>query len=340
MASANEDTVRLPGRRKAAILIAALGSEVAPDVYRSLTDEEIEQLTIELANLGTVPQEIISQVMEEFYHMAVAKQYVSSGGIHTAKDILEKALGSNRASEIISDLQGMLQGTPFDFLKKMEPQHLFNFIQHEHPQTIALILSYLEPEQSATLLSSLDRELQVEVALRIASMDQTAPEIVSEVERVLERKITKAGSQHLQTVGGFEAMVEMLNLLDGKSQKNLLDNIEEEDQQLASELKKHMFTFEHTISLDDRAIRELLSEIDMKDVALALKGADENVRRKIFENVSSRAAENIRDDMDVMGPVRVRDVENAQQKIVATIRRLEELGKIVISKGPDDDMVS
>ena len=339
MVRAAKEKTKLTGRKKAAILMVALGSEVAADVYRNLSDEEIEQITLEVANLGTVPAELTAQVIEEFYHTSMAKQYISHGGISTAREILEKALGPGKAIEVIERLQGMLQGSPFDFLKKVDPSHLLNFIQTEHPQTIALILAYLEYEQSAVVMSALSPELQTEVALRIATMDQTAPEIISEVERVLERKIATVLSQEFTVAGGIESLAELLNRVDRATEKSILETLEEENQELAVEIKKLMFTFDDVTLLDDRAIQQVLKEVDMKELAVALKGANEEVKNKVFNNVSSRAADNIREDMEFMGPVRVKQVEEAQQKIVAAIRRLEESGEIQIARGGDEELM-
>ena len=339
MVRGTKEKAKLTGRKKAAIMMVTLGADVGAAVYQSLGDEEIEQITLEVANLGTVPQELTAQVIEEFYHTCMAKQYISSGGIGTAREILEKALGGGRAMEIIERLQGMLQGSPFDFLKKVDPNHLLNFIQNEHPQTVALILAHLEYDQSAVIMSALPPELQTEVALRIATMDQTAPEIISEVERVLERKIATVLSQEFSVAGGIEALAELLNRVDRATEKAIMETLEEENQELAVEIKKLMFTFDDTILLDDRGIQQVLKEVDMKELAVALKGANEEVKNKIFNNVSSRAADNIREDMEFMGPVRIKQVEEVQQKIVAIIRRLEESGEIVIARGGDDEMM-
>jgi flagellar motor switch protein FliG len=339
MVRGEKDKAKLSGRKKAAILMITLGPDIAADIYRGLSDEEIEQITLEVANIGTVPQELTWQVIEEFYHTAMAKQYISHGGISTAREILEKALGPVKAMEVIERLQGMLQGTPFDFLKKVDPNHLLNFIQSEHPQTIALILAHLEFDQSAIIMSALPPELQTEVALRIATMDQTSPEIISEVERVLERKIATVLSQEFSVAGGIEALAELLNRVDRATEKSILETLEEENQELAVEIKKLMFTFDDVILLDDRAIQQVLREVDFKELSVALKGGNEEVKTKIFSNISSRAADNIREDMEYMGPVRIKQVEEAQQKIVAIIRRLEEAGEIFINRGGEEQMM-
>jgi flagellar motor switch protein FliG len=339
MARGVKEGTKLTGRKKAAILMVTLGADIAADIYRCLTDEEIEQITLEVANLGNVPQEMVNQVIEEFYHSAMAQQYISAGGINTARDILEKALGPGRAMEIIERLQGMLQGTPFDFLKKVDPNHLLNFISNEHPQTVALILAHLDYGQSAVIMGALPPEMQSEVAIRIALMDQTSPEIISEVERVLERKIATILSQEFSISGGIEALAELLNRVDRATEKAILETLEEENQELAVEIKKLMFTFDDVIMLDDRAIQTVLKEIDFKSLGVALKGANEEVKTKILNNLSSRAADGIREEMEFMGPIRIKQVEEEQQKIVAIIRRLEESGEIMINRGGEDSMI-
>lgn len=332
----SEPAVELTGRRKAAILMVALGPEVAAEIYRNLTDPEIEQITIEIASLGSVSTEAVSTVLEEFYHTALAQQYINQGGIQTARDILEKAVGSKKALEVIGRLQGVLQVTPFDFVKRVEPEHLISFIQGEHPQTIALVMSHLAPEQAAPIISSLPPEQQAEVALRIATMDQTAPEITREVERVLERKIATVLSQEFTMVGGVEALAELLNRVDRATERSIMETLEAENAELADAIKKLMFVFEDVILLDDRAIQQVLKEVDQRELATILKGASDDVKVKIFNNMSARAAEIVKEDMEFMGPVRVRQVEEAQQRFVAVIRRLEEAGEITISRSEED----
>jgi flagellar motor switch protein FliG len=331
-----EPTTELNGRRKAAILMVALGPEVAAEIYRNLTDPEIEQITIEIASLGNVTTEAVSTVLEEFYHTALAQQYINQGGIQTARDILEKAVGSKKALEVIGRLQGVLQVTPFDFVKRVEPEHLISFIQGEHPQTIALVMSHLAPEQAAPIISSLPPEQQAEVAMRIATMDQTAPEITREVERVLERKIATVLSQEFTMVGGVEALAELLNRVDRATERSIMETLEAENAELADAIKKLMFVFEDVLLLDDRAIQQVLKEVDQRELATILKGASDEVKVKIFNNMSARAAEIVKEDMEFMGPVRVRQVEEAQQRFVAVIRRLEEAGEITISRSEED----
>lgn len=329
----------LTGPQKAAILLVELGSEVSAEVYKELSEEEIEEITLEIATLGSVTQEVNSSVFEEFYHTAMAKEYISKGGIDLARDILERAVGQPRAVEIISRLQGALQVSPFDFIKKVDPANILNFIQNEHPQTISLILAYLEPEQASQILSALPAEVQTEVAARLATMDRTMPEIIQEVESVLEQKIASVLSQEFTAAGGVEALADILNRVDRSTEKLILETLEERDQELAEEVKKIMFVFEDIVLLDDRSIQMVLKDVDQKDLSLALRASSEDVKNKIFSNLSQRAGESIREDMEFMGPVRIRTVEESQQRIVNTIRRLEEAGEIFISHGGEEDVL-
>ncbi len=322
---------RLTGRKKAAILMIFGGPEIAADVFRLLSDEEIEQLTLEISNLGAIPKELNEQVVETFYHTALAKQTMTHGGISTARLILELALGPAKAMEIIEHLQGMLQGTPFDFLKKVDPNYLYiHFVKSEHPQIMALILAYLDPKQSAVILSNLPVGLAADVTLRISLMEQVSPEIINEIERVLERKIATILSQEFMVAGGIAATVEILDLVDRTTEETILNAIEKENQELAVEIKKLRFTYNDITMLDDRAIQSVLKEVDMKTLAIALNGSNEDIKEKIFNNVSSRAAENIREEMEFMGQVSASQLDEVQKKIVAVIRRMEETGELII----------
>jgi len=336
---ATKQKEKVSGRRKAAVLLVSLGSELAAEVYKHMSDEEIEMVTVEVATIGALDAGTVQEVVEEFYHTALAQQYLSQGGINLAREILERAVGPSKAMEIIGRLQGALQVTPFDFLKRVDPSHLMNFIQHEHPQTIALILAHLDYSAAAIIMGALPPELQSEVSMRIATMDRTSPEIISEVERVLERKIATVLSQEFTAAGGIEALAELLNRCDRSTEKTILETLEEESQEIADEVKKLMFVFEDIIMLDDRSIQQVLKEIDQKELALALKGASDEVKEKMFGNMSKRAADMIKEDMEFMGPVRLKNVEEAQQRIVAVVRRLEEAGEIVISRGGEEEML-
>lgn len=329
----------LTGKQKAAILLVSLGPDLAAQVLKRLTDEEIEDLTLEIATLEKVPPEIRDEVINEFYHMAIAQHYISQGGIEYARQLLERALGPHRAQEIISRLSATLEVTPFEALRRADPLQILNFIQGEHPQTIALILSYLKPEQAAAILGNLPESIRGEVAMRIALMDRTSPEVVREIEAVLERKISTFLTQDFARVGGKKKLIEILNKSDRGTEKSILEALEEKDPELAEEIKSQMFVFEDIVLLDDRAVQLVLRQVDTKDLALALKGASQEVQEKIFRNMSQRAAQMLKEDMEYMGPVRARLVNEAQQKIVNVIRRLEEAGEIVIARGGEDEII-
>ncbi len=329
----------LTGKQKAAILMISLGPEKSAQIFKHLREEEIEQLTLEIANIRKVSSEQKEEVINEFYNLLVAKEYISSGGIEYAKQVLEKALGAQKTIEIIGRLTATLQVKPFDFVRKTDPAQLLNFIQSEHPQTIALIIAYLEAEQSAAILSALPPERQADVARRIAIMDRTSPDVIREVERLLERKLSSVVSEDFTSAGGVQSVVEILNKVDRTTEKTIMESMEVQDPELAEEIKKRMFVFEDIIQLDDRAIQQILREVDSKDLALALKGSSEEVSTKIQRNMSKRAGDMLKEDMDYMGPVRLRDVEDAQQRIVNVIRKLEEAGEIVVARGGGDEIV-
>jgi flagellar motor switch protein FliG len=333
--------LRTPGgRQKAAVLLISLGPEISAQVFRHLREEEIEQLTLEIANVRKVSPDSRARVFEEFMQMSCAREYMARGGIEYAKELLEKALGTQKALDILHRLTATLQVRPFDFARKTDPGQLRNFIQNEHPQTIALVLAYLQAEQAATILSALPPELQADVARRIALMDRTSPEIIREVERVLERKLSSLTTQDFAAAGGLEAVVEVLNRVDRSTEKSIMETLGINDPQLAEEIKKRMFLFEDIVTLDDRSVQRILREVDLnRDLPMALKVASEEVKHKIFRNLSKRAVENLKENMDYLGPVRLREVEEAQQKIVNVIRRLEEEGEVVIARGGGEEIV-
>lgn len=330
---------KLTGRQKAAILIVSLGPEIAANIYRFLKEEDIEQLTLEIANLNKVSNEEKNDILEEFYQMLLAQNYITEGGIDYAKEVLEKALGTQKAIEIINRLTSSLQVRPFDFIRKADPSQLMNFLQNENSQTIALIMTYLTPEQSASLLSSLPPEKQVDIARRVAIMDRTSPEIIMEVEKVLERQMASVVTEDYTNVGGIQAVVNILNNVDRGTEKNIIEALEVDNPELAEEIRRRMFVFEDILSLDNRSIQRTLREVDNQDLIMALKGASEDVKKRIFENMSKRQAEMVKEDMEYMGPVRLRDVEDAQQKIVNIIRKLEDAGEIIISRGGGDEII-
>lgn len=329
----------LTGKQKAAVLLISLGPDYSSRIFKHLQEEEIEQLTLEIANIKKVPMEKRDEVYQEFYQMCLANEYISQGGIGYARELLERALGTQKATEIISRLTASLQVRPFEFIRKADPSQLLNFLQGEHPQTVALILAYLEPEHAAAVISALPPDSQTEVAQRVAMMDRTSPEIIREVEKVLERKLSSVVTQDYTSTGGVKALVEVLNLVDRATEKTIIETLEVQDPELADEIKKLMFVFEDIVQLDDRAVQLILREIDSHDLALALKGSGEQVMIKIETNISKRAAQMLKEDIQYMGPVRLRDVEEAQQRIVAVIRRLEDQGQIIVSRGGRDEFV-
>ena len=336
----NKDYRSLTGRQKAAIFLVSLGSEISSEVFKHLREDEVETLTFEIARLDTVDAEFKEQVLREFQDLMKAQNFITSGGIDFARELLEKSVGSQKAIDIINRLTSSLQVRPFDFIRRTDPAHLLNFIQQEHPQTIALILAYLEPNKAAIILQNLqDDTLQSEVARRIATMDRTSPDVLREVERVLEKKLSTLSSEDYTAAGGVESIVEILNLVDRSSEKSIIESLEEEDPDLAEEIKKRMFVFEDIVMLDDRAIQKVMREVDTQELAKALKSVDTEVQDKIFRNMSKRAANMLKEDMEFMGPVRLKDVEEAQQKIVSTIRRLEDSGEIVIARSGEDELV-
>lgn len=329
----------LTGRQKAAIFLVTIGSEVSAEIFKHLREDEIETLTFEIARLETIDAEDRDKVLAEFQELMMAQDFITTGGIDYARELLEKALGSQKAVDIINRLTSSLQVRPFDFIRRTDPTHLLNFIQQEHPQTIALILAYLEPQKASIILSSLPHEIQSDVAKRIATMDRTSPEVLREVERVLEKKLSTLSSEDYTSAGGVESIVDILNLVDRSTEKSIIESLEEEDPELAEEIKKRMFVFEDIVMLDDRAIQKVLREVDTAELAKALKAVDSEVQDKIFRNMSKRAATLLKEDMEYMGPIRMKDVEEAQQKIVAIIRKLEEQGEIVVARGGEDELV-
>ncbi|MDD6402022.1 MAG: flagellar motor switch protein FliG [Lachnospiraceae bacterium] len=329
----------ITGIQKAAILLIALGPERSSQVFKHLKDDEIEQLTLEIANTKSVPSDVKDAVLDEFYEVCLAQQYIAEGGIAYAKELLDKALGEDRARDVIGRLTASLQVRPFEFVRKADASQLLNFIQDEHPQTIALILAYLPASQAAAVVSALTPEKQADVARRIAMMDRTSPDVIKEVEKVLEKKLASLVNQDYTIVGGVDSIVNILNTVDRSTEKHIMENLEVEEPELADEIRRKMFVFEDILLLDNRSIQTVLREIDNNELAVALKNANEDVQKLIFDNLSSRLAAMIKEDMEFMGPVKLKDVEEAQQKIVNIIRKLEDSGEIVVSRGGGDEIV-
>ena len=329
----------LSGIQKAAFICVIIGPELTSEIFKHLKDNEIEQLVFEIAKVDKISPEDKEDILKEFQTFALAQGYVSRGGLDYAKDSLIKALGEQRANDIINRLTTSIAGRPFDSVRRSDPSQLFNFIQSEHPQTVALILSHLDPQKSAMILPSLPQDVQPEIARRIAMMDRTSPEVLKEVESVLEKKLAALGAEDFSSAGGVEPIVEILNMVDRSTEKQIIEELEDVDPELAEEIKKRMFVFEDVVLLDDRSVQKVLRDVDTNDLAKALKAVEPDVQEKIFRNMSKRAASLLREDMDYMGPIRLKDVEESQQKIVNIIRKLEESGEIVIARGGEEEII-
>ena len=330
---------KLTGLQKSAVLLITLGPEKSASIFKHLKEEEIEELTLEIANTRSITPQLKDEVVNEFYQVCLAQQYIAEGGIGYAKELLEKALGTEKAMDVIGKLTASLQVKPFEFIRKTEPSQLLNFIQDEHPQTIALILAYLSPQQASIIIAALPQERQADVAKRVAMMDRTSPDVIKEVEKILESKLASLVNQDYTIIGGVDQVVEILNAVDRGTEKHIMETLEIEEPELADEIRKKMFVFEDILLLDDRAIQRVLHDVDNNDLAMALKGSNEQVQNAIFNNLSKRLAAMIKEDMEFMGPVRMKDVEEAQQKIVNIIRKLEDSAEIVISRGGGDEII-
>ncbi|MEE2924793.1 MAG: flagellar motor switch protein FliG [bacterium] len=330
----------LSARSKIAIFLMFLGADLSRDVVKMLTEEEMEAIAVEIARIRKVDQEDRDQVVEDFYNMLKAQEFITQGGVSAARDFLTGAVGDEMAENIISKLTSSLEVQPFDLIRAADPEHLKNFISGEHPQTIALILAYLQSDKAAMILSSFSPEVQVEAAKRLAQMDRTSPEIVRDVEAILEKKLSTVASSDYTSVGGVEALVDIINNVDRGTEKAIIENLEIQNPDLAEEIKKRMFVFEDLNTLDDRGMQRVLKEVDSKDLGLALKGASDDVKGKFLKNMSKRASQMLQDEMAFMGPVRIKDVEEAQQKIVNVVRGLEEAGELVLSRGGEDELIT
>lgn len=329
----------LPNKTKAAVLMMVLGPEISGEVVKHFSEPEIEAMALEVARMERVFPEVREAVIDEFYELAIAQDFIAEGGIANARAVLESAFGANRANEILSKIMSAMQVLPFEFLKKADPHQVISFIQDEHPQTIALVLSYMPMQSAAVIIGKLPLELRGDVAGRIAMMEQTPPEVIKKVEAVLEKKISSVLSQEMTQAGGPKALVDLLNRVDRTTERTIMEMLESNEPELADVIKGMMFVFEDIIQLDDRAIQAVMREVDMKDLATALKGTKPEVAQKIFANMSDRAVGMLKEDMEFMGPVRTKVVEEGQQKVVAIIRKLEESGEIVLSRGGEEEMV-
>lgn len=331
---------QLTGIQKAAILLIALGSDLSSRVLKQdFYEVEIEQLTQEISNMIKVPVEVKNAVLDEFLELQRAREFLIHGGMSYAKEMLEKAVGHQKASEILNKLTSDMKAIPFSALRKTDPKHLFNFIREEHPQTIALILAHLTPDQAAVILASMPPETQSEISRRIAIIDRFTPDIIRDVEALLEQKISSVVQQDHTVVGGVQSLVDIVNRVGRSAEKVILEGLEREDPVLAEEVKRRMLVFEDLIQLPDNFIQRVLKEVNSKDLALAMRGANEEVNTRIYKNMSKRAAEMLKEEIEFMGPVRLKEVEQAQQKIVNVIRKLDESGEIIISRGGEDVII-
>lgn len=332
-------TGAMSGRRKAAIVLAILGPEIGAEVIKHFNEDQIETLSLEMARMEKVGPELRETIINEFHELAMAQDYIAEGGVDNAKRVLQKAFGSDKADVMIRKIMNAMQVLPFEFLKRADPQQLLSFIQNEHPQTIALVLAYMPISQSSLILGKLTQDVRVEVAERIAMMEQCPPEVIRKVESVLEKKVSSMLNQEVTQAGGPKQLVDLLNRVDRATERMILESLTENNPELAEEVKNMMFVFEDIVTLDDRAVQTILKEIDLKELATAIKGTDKIVQEKIYSNMSERATEMLKEDMEYMGPVKLRVVEESQQKIVAVIRRLEEAGEISIGRGEEEVLV-
>ncbi|KEI16190.1 flagellar motor switch protein FliG [Clostridium haemolyticum] len=331
---------RLTGIQKAAILFITLGPDAASGIIKQLPDPDIQKITYEIANISSVKQEQRTEILQEFIEMNKAKDYILEGGFEYARNLLGKALGTQRAKEILDKVtEATQQYRPFAIARKADAHQLLNVISNEHPQTIALILCYLQSEKSAQIMGELPEDIQWEVAYRIASMDNTSPMVIKEIEKVLNNKLSSVVRTDMTALGGVEAIVDILNQVDRTTEKNITEGLERQNPELAEKIKQSMFIFEDIIALDDASIQRVLREVEIKDLALALKGCSEEVAECIFRNQSKRAASSLKEDIEFLGPVRLMDVEKAQQQVVGIIRRLEDAGEIIISRGGKDAII-
>jgi flagellar motor switch protein FliG len=332
---------KIPGLRKAAVLLVQLGKEDSVRLLSQLRENEVEELTAEIVRLGQVEPAIADEVMTEFHELAVGYHYAGEGGLGFAREILEGSFGRDKASEIVGRLSSAFKDVPFGFLQHADARQVLSFVQDEHPQTIAIVLAHMAAHQASLILSGLSADLQADVANRIAVMDRTSPEIIRQVEATLEKKVSSVlQPSDLSTVGGLQPLVAIINRADRATERLILEGLENRNPELAEQVRALMFMFDDITTLDDRAVQQVLRQVETNDLAVALKGVSERVRQKILQNLSERAADNLADEIEVLGPVRLTHVEEAQAKVLQVIRTLEEQGQIVVRRGDSDEFVS
>lgn len=340
-ATLSEVLASLPPLTKAAVLLVSIEKDSAAAILRNIPRESVEEVSREIASLGAIDKDVRNAVVEEYYNLALARSYTEAGGMNYARALLERTLSKDDASRILSQIEHQVYKKPFSFLQKAESENLMAFIQDEHPQTIALIMAHLPATKGAEVLRGLPQQKQLDVVARIARMEQTRPEVVKEVERGLEHRLADVVSERMQKVGGVESVAEMLNLIDRTTEKAILETLEGDDPELCESIRRLMFVFDDIQLVDDRGIQALLREIEQNDLVLALKSASDVLKEKIYRNMSERAALLVKEEMEFLGPVRVSDVESAQQKIVDIVRRLEEAGEVIIAgRGAEKDMIT
>lgn len=333
-------TKKVTNKNRAAAVIVSLGAEEAAEVYKYLREEEIEQLSLEVAKLDSIPPDDMKDIIDDFYGLCVTQKVISEGGVDYARDILEKAFGPQQAANLMERVSKSLRTKAFDFIRKADYKNLLSILSNEHPQTIALILSYARSDQASMIISELPPDVRLDVVERIANLDRASPDVINVVEATLEKKFGNIVSVDLMELGGVPYVAEIMNNVDRSTEKQIFDELGVKDPELAENIRKLMFVFEDIIFLDDISIQRFLRDIDTKDLAVALKAGNAEVSRVIFQNMSKRSQETIAGDMEYLHNVRMKDVEEAQQRIVDTIRRLEEEGELVISKGGKDEVIA
>ncbi len=334
------DRENMTGKQKAAVLLLNLGEDATAEVFKRLEEDEVQDISRELSIMGTIPADVSDQVVEEFYNMTLANEYITVGGLEYAKKVLIKSLGPEEARKIIDRLVKLLEKSAgFSSLEKVNPQQLSKFIQNEHPQTIALILAHLSASQAAELISSLPEEMRAEILIRMANLEEISPEIVKKIASVLDQKLEALGSYSLEEYGGVKAVAELFNRMDRRASRNVLEQIESRSPELAASIKDLMFVFEDILLIDDQGIMEILKRVDKKSLSVALKGSTDELKTKFYRNMSQRAVEMLKEEMEYLGPIRVKDVEKAQHEIVEVVRSLEEEGVIVIGGAGGDEYV-
>lgn len=334
------DTTTLSGPQKAAILLVQLGSERSALVLKALRESEVEEVLGEIARLQGVENEVVDAVMEEFQELATARRYYGKGGMDFAREVLEASMGPEKAAELLRRMEASLVEMPFEFLRRADARQVLSFLQDEHPQTVALVLAHMRAEQAAVVLSGMPDELQADVAHRVATMENTSPEVIRQVEAILERKLSSVlQSNDFSAAGGLQPLVDIINNSDRATERLILEGLERRDPALAEEVRSQMFMFEDILTLEDRSVQLVLRQVDSKELAIALKGVSQDVRNKIMSNVSERAAATLADEIEMLGPVRLATVEESQAVVISTIRSLEESGQIIISRGDRDEYV-